>query len=354
MNGSFTIVNSFAPLAFVPPYIAEQLTITSWILAAVMGAWWWDALMSIPDEVRMCRRRRLRLPDVIYILSRITTGGHLLSAFIFTCISDRVHENCQTVVEVSGWLGAFAVSLNSMHFLLRILAVFYDSKAVKVTFICLWLTTLCASISPFIGLAIRTDLNPFPQCNLINAIVTARSYASGFIVIAVYDTLVFFAISVKFIRDCPYTGWIARMRIYIYKKEMGRLYKVLLRTGQLYYFVTVIANLLAAATDLSPKVSPTYKATMGIICASLQNCMACKAFRMLRLSALKDTIEPSSGLPAWRVEPIIFERRPSLPDGSTNENQGTSNTSLMVETRTGTMLSARARLRNRLRSQSFP
>lgn len=33
-------------------------------------AWIWDGLLNIPDDVKMFRQYKIRLPDVVYILSR--------------------------------------------------------------------------------------------------------------------------------------------------------------------------------------------------------------------------------------------------------------------------------------------
>ena len=148
----------------------------------------------------------------------------------YDLLLDIPHGNCQAVLVVTCWFGAFALSLNSMHFLLRVLAVFHDNKLLQVVFIGLWCTTLCSFLSPFISSA--THLGSSLQC-IIENVEIART--AGFIAISVYDTLVFLAISFKLIRDCRRIEWRAVLKLYTYKKDMGHIYRSLLRTGQLYY-----------------------------------------------------------------------------------------------------------------------
>ncbi|KAK7693117.1 hypothetical protein QCA50_002683 [Cerrena zonata] len=66
--------------------IAHRLAITSYLHIAISIVWLWDALTTLSDEFRTFQRadRRIRLPDVIYPLSRIITGSTVLGDLIHT------------------------------------------------------------------------------------------------------------------------------------------------------------------------------------------------------------------------------------------------------------------------------
>jgi hypothetical protein len=81
--------NPFTPMAFLPPTLAAQLQADIYLNVACMAvscqirdvdsrtlnlppaakAYTWDWLMSIPEEIAMCRRR-LHLAHLAYFLSR--------------------------------------------------------------------------------------------------------------------------------------------------------------------------------------------------------------------------------------------------------------------------------------------
>lgn len=66
--------------------------------------------------------------------------------------------------------------------------------------------------------------------------VAVKSYtSSGLVAAAVNDTMVFVAISWKLILVSFAEGWSGRMESFFRGKYMGRISRVLLQTGQLYY-----------------------------------------------------------------------------------------------------------------------
>lgn len=36
----------------------------------IFQAWFWDVFMSIPEEIRMYRKRKFRMPDAVYFMAR--------------------------------------------------------------------------------------------------------------------------------------------------------------------------------------------------------------------------------------------------------------------------------------------
>ncbi|KAK7689880.1 hypothetical protein QCA50_006519 [Cerrena zonata] len=282
-NVSTPIVNPFTPLAFIPPDLASQFVIVTYMLAATVGVWFWDVVMSMPEEIRMCVGRKLTLTDIVYFSARITTGGFVIPAFI---LAGAPLDNCQAVIVASCWFGAFALPLNSSLFLLRIRAVFYNSKVVKWVFGLLWLSTLSAFVAPFT--AVATHIGPTKACVVVK--VTDFS-AAGFFATGIFDTLVFLAISSKTLLDTPASGWKARFKLFFRGGRMSPIYRTVLQTGQLYYLVTVSVNILILAILFSSSISPVFKALGNVANVVLQNCMACKVFRILRLDTTSEHFE---------------------------------------------------------------
>lgn len=43
-----------------------------------------DVFLSVPDEIRIYKKRRFKLPDLMYFLSRAVSGGLLLTRLILS------------------------------------------------------------------------------------------------------------------------------------------------------------------------------------------------------------------------------------------------------------------------------
>ena len=126
--------------------------------------------------------------------------------------------------------GAFIAPLNSSLFLLRIWGVFYGSKPVISLFSILWLSTFASFPSIF---AIKShSIGPTNYCIVQNA---PHLVSLAFTVTVVFDTLVFLAITFRIIFDSPVQGWKARLGLFFNGKNIDRISKALLQTGQVYY-----------------------------------------------------------------------------------------------------------------------
>ena len=188
-----------------------------------------------------------------WLFPSLTTGGCIIGAYVLygkrstrilvfsniNILFDRPFaslklatpvEDCQAVVLISCWFEAIALPLNSMLFLIRILGVFNGSTMIKIGFAVLWLATLCSFIAPFVARA--THIGPTKKCQ-INKVSAGSS--SGFFVIAIYDTLVFIAITLRILSDNLTAGWRAKMKMFFSGGQMGPIFRMVLQTGQLYY-----------------------------------------------------------------------------------------------------------------------
>ncbi|KAK7694027.1 hypothetical protein QCA50_003603 [Cerrena zonata] len=259
------------------------------VVAAIIGAWFWDLVMSIPETVQVYTHRTVKLPDVVYFLSRVTSGGFFLTAFIYLVAPI---QNCQSIVLVGCWFAAFALPLNCMLFLFRIWGVFLDSRFIPPLFSILWLSTCSSFIAPFTFKAAHMDhaAECFIQWVGINSLV-------AFVAIAVYDTLVFIAISCKLLTFSYAQDWKARIRLFFCGENMGYISKGLLQSGQIYYLISICGNFLVVLFFTLNRIPPSLKVVFAMLNIAVQNAMACRVFRYLRLGFINSySIDPSTDI----------------------------------------------------------
>ncbi|CAL1708131.1 unnamed protein product [Somion occarium] len=248
-----------------------------------MGAWLWDWMMSVVDEIRMLRKGRLAFPDVVYVVSRISSGVLVTASFFFAASPIR---DCQTMLTVSGWFGAIAIPSNALLFFLRAKGVFYHSRVFSAILFVLWMSTLTSFITPLRATAVHID--PTLYC-----IVTGfdKKITIGFLAVGIFDTIVFISISINLSSYSSAETWKGRMFTLFSGKNMGHLSRALLQSGQAYYLATVGLNIFAIILLHTSQVSPTYRALASVPNIALQNAMACRVFRLLKLGVIPD---PSS------------------------------------------------------------
>jgi len=284
-----TLPNPLTPLAWLPPDIANQLENARYILAAVVGAWIWDFLMSLPEEFRMFIKLRFTIADFVYILSRLSSFAFILQSLLF--IAGPVND-CQRLVTSIGWCFALAMPLNSLLFFFRVRAVFNQSRGVVMFFAFLWLCTLSCFSDPF---AIQGAVHVGTTSICVETSVKSFSSA-GIVIVSVHDTLVYLAISLQLTLDnLEYTSPSFKdyVKVFFSGRGMGQISKALLTSGQLYYLATVGLNIISIAIIFSPTIPAVYKSTPAIPNIALQNAMACRVHRHLKLGLITENTFPS-------------------------------------------------------------
>lgn len=139
--------------------------------------------------------------------------------------------NCHALAKAIGWCGGFALPLNSLLFFFRIRAVFNQSRIIKTAFFILWLGTLGGGLTAPFGVD-GTHIGTTENC--INTNV--KSYSSaGIVVVAIHDTSVFLAISLRLLMYSLADTWGQRFKSFFSGGGMGNMSRSLLKSGQLYY-----------------------------------------------------------------------------------------------------------------------
>ncbi|KAJ7509103.1 hypothetical protein B0H11DRAFT_1638267, partial [Mycena galericulata] len=260
------------PLAFLPREVGLQYQGAGYLSLAVLSAFTWDIMSTIPDDVKMIRASKFGLPIVTYFSSRIITLAYLAVSTIYQVAP---LGNCRHVQIASGTLYGVAVPATAALFILRIRAVFHGNRLVVNFFLLAWFVTLgCSVIVPFyIG---TENIGPTLRC--INTDVGYIAGA-GTIVNTVTNLLVFIALSWRLTLN----GTASRSKSLIHGTSLPIMSKLLLQSGQLFYLTTVSFNILTLVMGIAPSVSATFHGIFPMPNIALENVMACRVFRALRL-----------------------------------------------------------------------
>ncbi|KAK7695333.1 hypothetical protein QCA50_002524 [Cerrena zonata] len=290
---SFTVMDASSSLNSLKEFYFTTSIITGWA---------YNALLSISEEVQAFSGRKLRLYDFAYIIARLTSAGLLASSIGFISANKVTH--CRGMLNARAWFEALALISNSSLFLFRIHAVFADSYKMKAVFTLLWSTTFLALFNPF-SITINSTASGCTT-GKVNPTVSA-----GFLAVAVFDTFVFLAVSFHlrdaFCQERTFSSFFSG-------ECLSKAVQALLRTGQLYYLTTVGLHIITLSILLShtASFSATLRADLTLLTVMLQNLMAGKVFRLMRLGAIQDFDD----LTTRRLSTINFA--PSLSDDVTN------------------------------------
>ncbi|CAL1707958.1 unnamed protein product [Somion occarium] len=278
--GCDSLPNPLAPAAWLPPDFAPWYAAAQYVFSAVFGAWLWDVVMALGDEIRMFRKKPLAISNIIYVLARLLSGGCILGSLLFEVAPQK---HCGRALQVLSWFGAFAVPCNGLLFFLRVRGVFHHSRLTVAGFAILWLSTLSALSAPF-GFQ-PVNIGPTAFCLIGGA---AKYSAAGFVTIAIFDTIVFSAITFRVLSFAVEDTWRGRIRAFMKGQGVGHVSKALLQTGQLYYLATTGVNVAVMVILLSGAGAAQFQAMVPVPNVALQNVMACKVFRLLKLGLIQD------------------------------------------------------------------
>ncbi|KAI0783244.1 hypothetical protein C8Q75DRAFT_726331 [Abortiporus biennis] len=301
MSASQTILNPETPLAWVSKSVAQQVEIVRYVFVGTLAAWIWDYLMSIWDEYRIFRKSGIKAIDIVYLLARFTTFSHIITALLF--ITAPI-EHCHAMEIASAWVAFLAMPLNTLLFFFRIRAIFRDSRLVATAFAILWLFTLAGAVSAFSLHSIQ--LGPTRYC-----IAQAKPWISvGPIAIAVYDTAVYLSIGIRLtINSREFSlNRHNKIKVFFHGSGVSRISRSLLLSGQLYYLVTVTVNIAIMISVVSSSVSPIYRSMLLVPNIALQNAMACRVYRQVKLGLIANDVTQWNISDSSRAE--VEHRRP--------------------------------------------
>ena len=176
---------------------------------------------------------------------RLVTGGILicpigwLGKFVITkstIVQNQLYvwtigtegPTCLHILIAAGWCGAFALISNSSLSLFRLLAVFGRSWKIKAMFGFLWMSSFLALVTP--------PTTPYSK-RILTCEFSEVTHVilSCFILVTVFDSLVFLAVFMRLLRINQETIAGKHLLSFLFGDGLGHTSRILLRTGQAYY-----------------------------------------------------------------------------------------------------------------------
>ncbi|KAJ6489035.1 hypothetical protein C8R45DRAFT_1143477 [Mycena sanguinolenta] len=280
MANATELPNAFTPLAFLPPDLASQFEVSRYLYAAALGAYVWDIGLNLGNDYTLLFKHRVRLPTIVYFLSRAFTLAFILSCFVYQV---ALLKNCNVLAIASSVCAVFSQTATATLFFIRVTAVWYPSKIAYAMFSILWLAVLGAGITVPLGVR-GAHIRPTMQC--ITTAIPANVEAAAIIPL-VNDTAIFLAINYRILAHTMVTDSVmARFRAFFGGGGLSSLSRALLQSGQHFYLIAVAANLALLTAIKLPQFPPVYHGMLAIPAYALINAMACLVFRRIKFGLI--------------------------------------------------------------------
>ncbi|KAF9045139.1 hypothetical protein BJ165DRAFT_1602816 [Panaeolus papilionaceus] len=288
--------NPTTPMALLPPDLAFQVTISSYILVGSCGVLVWDLLDNITSDFRLLTKYRIGPATVIYFISRLGSLAYVLGSTIFETAA--ITHNCFGFDKVVSGLYPVAIAPTALLFLFRVRAVFDRNNYVIGFFTFMWFAVLAGCIAVTQGVT-GANIGPTKYC--VN--VGLKPYAgAGGIIPVVNDTLVFLAISWRLLMNARVELDLHKgVKTFVFGDYLPAFSKAIFQDGQAYYLTTVTTNLVAVIMFWITAVPPTYRSMFTIPNIALMNIMACRVFRKTKFGIFRETAISTSHIISTRV-----------------------------------------------------
>ncbi|KZP34392.1 hypothetical protein FIBSPDRAFT_1035445 [Athelia psychrophila] len=297
--------------------VGFRAQVVDYVFAANFAAYVYDWLLSISDELEIVSRSGWSPSIVIYFLSRVSQVTHLCLLAVFLSALAPA-ENCEVLVVMLAACVVASISFTSFLFFLRVRAVYLQSKYVTALFSALWLVIV--SLNILLVTMVSAENSPSPTVGGYSGCIGTgtQSVSLPLASILVNDTLVFLAISYRLTANAVTDGGRRFRLLTLFKgKGLYSLSQSLLRTGQLYYFSTLLYLFIHFAIIWIPSVPPGGQFILFTAHVGFTNIMACRVFRGVALGMIH--MEPSpNGLTstaianAFQLDTVSSYRGPTL------------------------------------------
>lgn len=134
------------------------------------------------------------------------------------------------MVKAIGWTASFSVAFNNILFFIRVRGVYYRERRVCMGFLVLWFITLSTFTAPFSFTAANIATTSYCVVAEVDTFV-----ASGVVGTALYDTVVFLAISYRLVSISIGRSWTDKLRNFVQSKDLAAVSYILWSTGLFYY-----------------------------------------------------------------------------------------------------------------------
>ncbi|KAF9442417.1 hypothetical protein P691DRAFT_765241 [Macrolepiota fuliginosa MF-IS2] len=282
-----TFPNPDTYLNHLSPAEANEFEVARDVYLAVLGAATWDILIYVPEDIKILRGNLLSLVTWCFILSRVFAVAY---ALLFVVMQTHSIANCHAAQIAVEMFCLPSMACASFLFLRRLEAVYAESRTriVQWVFRILWFAISVNTITAVVG--VRAEhIEGTSYC----VIYKVKGYAAvNQFLPAVFDTLVFLAISYKIISSRSALDSKINWRTIVTGKALPRLSRALLHGGQQYYCIVFGVNVIAGVLLYAPSVPVIYRPMLTLASTTLTASMACRVYRNLK--TLNCDREPST------------------------------------------------------------
>ncbi|KIM86339.1 hypothetical protein PILCRDRAFT_4842 [Piloderma croceum F 1598] len=272
-----------------PPDIRFRIEVGQYVLVVCLALCVWDWLLAVSDEVEMIRHIKRRIAYILhgmYFVTRICPiinftitillnySSNIKSCTIFT----RLIGACNIII-MPAISGIFFVRLCAVYSRDKWVIIFFGSCCVAILGIFIFDTAavLSQSMSQF------TDDNTQFTCFAVQ-----HTDVWGYIATAAYDTLVYIAISWRLASFGMSDHWKSRVKTFVTGGELSGLSKVLLQSGQAYYFLTIGFSICTVVFIYSPAIQPEWHNLVLEFNIAISSVTACRLVRELKLGLFRE------------------------------------------------------------------
>ncbi|KAF9041330.1 hypothetical protein BJ165DRAFT_1406291 [Panaeolus papilionaceus] len=294
-----------SPTEVLPPDVASQLAIVTYITVGSVAVLIWDIWDNICTDYRLITEFTIHLPTIVYFASRLATVFYALTYTIFNTAA--ITWDCSRFAKVVTVGYPIAIDATSFLFLLRVRAIFNRDRFFVIFFNCLWIGVVASSLTgPFGTSGINIGTTEYCVIDRFEGYIDAAAIAP-----LVFDTLVFIAISRRLMIDALVVDrdlrTCADVKALVLGDYLPTLSKALLQDGQVYYLTTITTGLTSVIILFVPGI-PSYilRTMLTVPNITLMNIMACRVFRKTKFGLFRETSISTTmifgSLEGWNAE----------------------------------------------------
>ncbi|TFK47489.1 hypothetical protein OE88DRAFT_1738410 [Heliocybe sulcata] len=278
-----------------------ELQVTCYVYVATVTAFFYDWLLGMREEVALVSRK-VNITIAVYWISKLSAGGFITTTMVLLVYPVGTSERCQAVQEALAWCYVVAAPSIALLFFFRVSAVFQTNPRVRAVFAFLWACVVAAAFTVPFSVTVA-EIADTRRCVDLDV----ASFSSSTVIVNwINDSLVFLAISWRLMRFSTVGDtWRDRLRSFISGAGFSRLSRSLLQGGQMYYLATVGFSIVTIIGLLAP-IPAVYHALFTIPNLALQNAMACRVYRQLRLGIIQETNEEWSTMRPTEEDMMTF------------------------------------------------
>ncbi|KZP23716.1 hypothetical protein FIBSPDRAFT_1013563 [Athelia psychrophila] len=260
--------------------LLQQTHAATYIASFALTVSTWDWALTLGEEFRILNRCGRGPAVLAYFVARTSAVITCVLSLIFLIKVPPDNNMCSALITGIGLMAMTGSAAKTYLFLIRIRAIYGNTKIVTFLSGVAWLAVVCARMT----VAFRIQVSPMVhtgRCAVTN--MGSIPIFSIWLNLA-YDTCIFLLISVRL---TSYTKFRRTPGIPSFIRGYGLPHTMrhLLQDGQFYYFITMFFTLLAAVIAVSA-VSPIYQAIFSVPAYAIEVIMTCKIFRAMILRSL--------------------------------------------------------------------